>query len=77
MASKVKVTVSVDAGLMRELSGASRKRRKPRSQLVEEALRLWRRSQLEQALRDGYRAMAKSDRATAERNLRAGWEALK
>ena len=77
MASKVKVTVSVDAGLMRELSGASRKRRKPRSQLVEEALRLWRRRQLEQALRDGYRAMAEADRATAERNLRAGWQALR
>ncbi len=77
MASKVKVTVSVDAGLMRELSGASRKRRQPRSRLVEEALRLCRRSQLEPALRDGYRAMAKADRASAKRNLRAGWEVLK
>jgi hypothetical protein len=36
MASKVKITVSVDAGLIRELGGASRKKGKPRSQLVEE-----------------------------------------
>ena len=39
MASKVKVTVSVDAGLMRELSGASRKRRKPHGALSPERLR--------------------------------------
>ena len=69
MAGKVKVTVSIDEALVRELSGIVRKTRKPRSQLVEEALRLWRRSQLEQALKEGYLAMAKEDRATAERHL--------
>ncbi len=77
MAAKVKVTVSIDEALVRELGGASRKRGKPRSQLVEEALRLWRRSQLEQALKEGYLAMAKEDRATAEGHLAAGWEAIK
>ena len=77
MASKVKITVSVDAGLIRELGGASRKKGKPRSQLVEEALQLWRRRQLEQALKEGYLAMAKEDRATAERQLAAGWEAIR
>ena len=77
MAAKVKVTVSIDEALVRELGGASRKRGKPRSQLVEEALRLWRRSQLEQALKAGYLAMAKEDHQTAERHLRVAWEALK
>jgi metal-responsive CopG/Arc/MetJ family transcriptional regulator len=77
MASKVKVTVSLDEALVKELAGASRERRKPRSQLVEEALRMWRRSRLEQALRDGYEAMAKEDRATAERRLSAAWETMK
>lgn len=77
MASKVKVTVSVDEGLVRALAGASRRSRKPRSQLVEEALRLWQRMQLRQALKEGYQAMAKEDRATAERHLRAGWEVLR
>lgn len=77
MASKVKVTVSLDEALVRELGGASRQKGKPRSQLVEEALRLWRRSRLEQGLREGYQAMAEADRATAERHLPAGWEALK
>lgn len=76
MASKVKITVSIDEALVRELGGTSRQKRKPRSQLVEEALRLWRRSRLEQELKEGYRAMAKEDRATAERHLAAGWEAV-
>ena len=75
MASKVKVTVSVDEGLAQELRRVSRRTGRPTSHLVEEAIRLWRRSQLEQALRDGYQAMAKEDRATAARHLRAGREA--
>lgn len=77
MASKVKVTVSVDEGLLRELAGASRKTGQPRSQLVEEALRLWKRRRIEQALREGYQAMAKEDGATAERRLPAGWETMR
>jgi metal-responsive CopG/Arc/MetJ family transcriptional regulator len=77
MASKVKVTVSVDERLVREVTGAGRKRGQPRSQLVEEALRLWRRQQLHETLKQGYRAMASEDRATAERRLRAGWDAIR
>jgi metal-responsive CopG/Arc/MetJ family transcriptional regulator len=71
MASKVKVTVSVDERLVRALTRASRRRRKPRSQLVEEALQLWHRAQLHEALKEGYRAMAREDRATADRGLPA------
>ncbi len=77
MASKVKVTVSLDEALVRELGGAGRRKGKPRSHLVEEALRLWRRRQLEQELREGYQAMAKADRVTAERHLAAARDALK
>ncbi len=77
MASKVKVTVSLDQTLVRELGGAGRQTGKPRSQLVEEALRLWRRARLEQELKDGYQAMARADRAAAERHLEAGWEVVR
>jgi metal-responsive CopG/Arc/MetJ family transcriptional regulator len=77
MASKVKITISLDATLVRELAGASRQAGKSRSRLVEEALQYWRRSRLEQELKEGYQAMAKDDRATAERNVTAGWEAMK
>ncbi|MBI3086224.1 MAG: ribbon-helix-helix domain-containing protein [candidate division NC10 bacterium] len=77
MPSKVKITISIDETLVRELTGASRQARKSRSRLVEEALQYWRRSRLELELKEGYQAMAKEDRATAERSLAAGWEAMK
>lgn len=73
MASRVKVTISVDEKLLRDVSGASRRGGKPRSRVVEDALRLWRRQQLAQALKEGYQAMAEADRATAERGLRTAW----
>ncbi|MBI4573299.1 MAG: ribbon-helix-helix protein, CopG family [candidate division NC10 bacterium] len=77
MASKVKITVSIDEALVRELEGVGRRGQKSRSKLVEEALQHWRRSRLEQELKEGNQAMAKEDRATAERNLAAGWDAMK
>lgn len=77
MASKVKITLSLDEGLVKELEGISMAKRTPRSRLVEEALRFWRHSLLEQQLKDGYQSMATEDRATAERNLEAGWEIVK
>lgn len=77
MAAKVKVTVSIDAGLLEAIGRVSRRTGKARSQLVEEALRLWRRRQLDEALKAGYRAMAKEDRVTAEQHLRAGWDAIR
>jgi len=73
----MKVTVSLDARLVKELTGASRKLRRPRSQLVEEALRLWRRSRLGEELKEGYLAMAAEDRAAAEEHLAAAREVLK
>ena len=77
MERKVKVTVSLNAGLVRELGEAGRHLRKSRSRLMEEALQLWRRRKLEQELKRGYQAMAGEDRVTAERNLRAGRGTLK
>lgn len=71
MASRVKVTISVDEKLLREVSGAGRRGGQPRSRLVEDALRLWRRQQLAKALKEGYQAMAAADRSSAERGLRA------
>ena len=76
MGGKTKVTVSLDTDLVGALGAVSRRTGKPRSRLVEEAIRRWHRDQLEAALKEGYRAMAKQDRATAERSLRAGREVL-
>jgi len=77
MEPKVKVTVSLNAALVRELGEAGRHLRKSRSRLMEEALQLWRRRKLEQELKRGYEAMGGEDRVTAERNLRAGRGTLK
>jgi hypothetical protein len=63
--------------LVKELSGASRKLRRPRSQLLEDALRLWRRSRLGEELKAGYLAIAAEDRRVAEKHLAAAWEVLK
>ncbi|MBI2090378.1 MAG: ribbon-helix-helix protein, CopG family [Deltaproteobacteria bacterium] len=77
MARKVKLTVSLDQDLVETLDEMSRQSRKPRSRVVQEALRLWRRKQLHDKLAEGYRAMAEEDRETAERQLPAFREILK
>ena len=77
MAQKVKLTVSLDQDLVETLDEMSRQSRKPRSRVVQEALRSWRRKQLQDKLAEGYRAMAEEDRETAERHLPAFRETLK
>jgi metal-responsive CopG/Arc/MetJ family transcriptional regulator len=66
---KVKATLSLDQDMVQTLDTISRQSHKPRSRVVQEALRVWRRNCLEEQLADGYRAMAKEDRETAERFL--------
>lgn len=72
-----KITVTIDDALIEALDRAAGQRKASRSRLVEEAVTVWRRQQLEQALIEGYRAMAKEDAETAEANLAAGRETLR
>jgi hypothetical protein len=60
--------------LIEALTRAAGQRKMSRSQLVEEAVAVWQGQQLEQALIEGYQAMAKEDAETAEANLAAGRE---
>ena len=76
MAKKAKVTLSIDADLDEKLSEMGRKRRMPKSRLVEEALRVWERKLLEEELRVGYAAMAGEDARTADEFLPAVAEDL-
>lgn len=71
MASRVKITVSISEDIERFLARASRRRRIPKSRLVEEALRMAQRRELERELRQGYEAMAGEDREAAEHALAA------
>ncbi len=77
MASKVKLTVSLAEPLVREIRAECRRTSKPRSQIVAEALELWRRKRLERELREGYQAMAGDDAATAETAAAATWEVVR
>ena len=74
MPRKTKITISLAPEIVGTLGRVSRETGTPRSRLVGEALRLWQRVQLEEALKEGYRAMAKADRAAADRHLSAGGE---
>lgn len=77
MGHKVKVTLSLDEDLVEELGKISRQRKKPRSRVVQDALRWWQRKELQDKLAQGYGSMAEEDGETAERHLPAFREILK
>lgn len=77
MSSKMKVTITIDEDLIKEIDMLSKERTESRSHLIEEAIKLWKQKQLEKELIDGYLAMAKEDVETAEANLEAGIEVLR
>ncbi len=76
MSGKTKVTVTLDAILLKEVDEACQTLHSSRSGLIERAIKLWRNKQLEEALREGYLAMAGEDLKTADSRLEAGVEVL-
>jgi metal-responsive CopG/Arc/MetJ family transcriptional regulator len=77
MAQKLKVTVTIDEFVVRDIDRLSKEYGGSRSRLIEEAIKTWRHRQLEKELIEGYRAMAQEDREMAEANLEATAEVLK
>ena len=71
MPHKLKVTLSLDEDLVEELERTSRETKKSRSRLVQEALKLWRRKELQTKLAQGYQEMADENVETAEQGLAA------
>ena len=71
MPHKLKLTLSLDEDLVQELERISRKTKKPRSRLVQEALRIWQRTELQEKLAQGYREMADENLEMAEQGLSA------
>ena len=69
MPHKLKVTLSLDEDLVEELERTSRETKKSRSRLVQEALELWRRKELQIKLAQGYQEMAEENLETAEQGL--------
>jgi metal-responsive CopG/Arc/MetJ family transcriptional regulator len=76
MGNKLKVTVTIEEAIVREIDRASKESGESRSRMVERAIQQWREKELEKQLIEGYRAMAKEDSETAEDNLVAGAEVL-
>jgi predicted transcriptional regulator len=77
MASKLKLTVSIDRAVAKRLDDLVKARKRARSALVEEAIRDWEQAQLHARLKEGYLAMAEEDRAFAEAALPLFRETLK
>jgi len=77
MSSKLKVTLSLDEGLVKEIATVSRATGAPRSRLVEEALHLWHQRRIEEELKAGYLAMADEDRRVARARFRVGRESIR
>lgn len=76
MNSKLKVTVTMDAVIIREIDKISKELRESRSRIVENAVKAWRQKQQERELIGGYIFMAREDREVAEANLEASTEVL-
>jgi metal-responsive CopG/Arc/MetJ family transcriptional regulator len=76
MGNKLKVTVTIEESIVREIDRASNERGESRSRVIETAILQWRKRELDKQLIEGYLAMAKEDVETAEANLAAGVEVL-
>jgi metal-responsive CopG/Arc/MetJ family transcriptional regulator len=67
--AKRKVTLTVDRGLWEEVDRVSGAEGKKKTQIVEDALRLWKESRLVKEMKEGYLAMAKDTSALVRRGL--------
>ena len=76
MGNKLKVTVTIEESIVREIDRASNERGESRSRVIETAIQEWRKRELDKQLIEGYLAMAKEDVEIAEANLAAGVEVM-
>jgi metal-responsive CopG/Arc/MetJ family transcriptional regulator len=74
--AKEKITISMEKKYVEELIRAALQRHISRSRIIEDAFNLWKKEQMEAALREGYQIMAKSDKKTAESNIKLAREML-
>jgi metal-responsive CopG/Arc/MetJ family transcriptional regulator len=77
MGNRLKVTVTIEEAIVREIDRMAKERGESRSHVLEKAVQSWRERELEKELIEGYLAMAGEDAETAEVNLAAGVEVLK
>jgi metal-responsive CopG/Arc/MetJ family transcriptional regulator len=66
MKTKGKISLTIDYDLLSEIEKASRAYNIAKSQLVQEALKLWLQSEVEKLMAKGYEDMAQQDKKNAE-----------
>lgn len=76
MATKIKLTVTVNRDLVKELDEEKKVRKTSRSALVEEGIKLLKKKRLEESLKYGYQAMAEENLKVAEETIAYGSEVL-
>jgi metal-responsive CopG/Arc/MetJ family transcriptional regulator len=69
VATKIKLTVTIDESLVKELDEEAKKRKLSRSALIEEAIKTLKKKQLEELLKKGYQAMAEENLRIAEETI--------
>lgn len=74
--AKTKITVSIDKKYVIKLDRVARLKHSNRSNLIEEAIRIWESEYIHAALKYGYQTMAKEDKQAAEEYIRIAQEIL-
>jgi rRNA-processing protein FCF1 len=76
MATKRKISLTVDETVVREIERISEKNRVAKSRIAQEAFELWLKREVERKMAEGYEEMAEEEVEAAENALEAQREIL-
>jgi metal-responsive CopG/Arc/MetJ family transcriptional regulator len=76
MRTKKKISVTIDAEIFEAIEKAAKTRKIAKSQLAQEAFRMWLKKKTEESMAEGYVEMAKENREYADTALNAQKEIL-
>jgi metal-responsive CopG/Arc/MetJ family transcriptional regulator len=76
MRTKSKLSITIDNKILEEIEKTTKTHKFSKSQLTEEALKLWLKKHTEQLMAKGYKDMANEDQEFAKLSLKAQEEAL-
>ena len=76
MRTKRKLSVSIDEEILKAIENASKTYRMAKSQLAQEALKLWLKQRTQELMAKGYAEMAEDDKEFAELSFEAQKEIL-
>jgi len=76
MRTKKKISVTIDAEIFEAIEEAAKTRKIAKSQLAQEAFKMWLKKKTEESMAEGYVEMATEDREYADTALNAQKEIL-